>query len=213
VWGVFSPPPPPPPPHPDTPGWSLGRYQGGISGDTGVVSGESPVPRREPPRREPPRRPAGPARTRAGAGAGTRAREDVTPAELDATATRHGGYALVARWVLDNPGMTTAQQRKLAKAVDELLAQRADPTLIPAALDEAHRPEWRNPVASLPHAYDRVRRDAHPPPPGPTRSTPRQSATQRAHAEVDAAVDAALGTLGYTNSDPHFPALPKGMIT
>jgi len=96
--------------------------------------------------------------------------EHPSPAELDATATRHGGYALVARWVLDNPGVTTAQQRKLAKAVDELLAQRADPTLIPAALNEAHRSNWRDPVKSLPSAYDRVRRDAHPSPTAPNRN-------------------------------------------
>lgn len=133
---------------------------------------------------EPPTRPD-PTRTNGGpvgmpaARKATRAREagrqagrteHPSPADLDTTATRHGGYALVARWVLDNPGVTTAQQRKLAKAVDELLAQRADPTLIPAALDEAHQSNWRDPVKSLPSAYDRVRRDAHPSPTAPNRN-------------------------------------------
>jgi len=87
--------------------------------------------------------------------------ERPSPADLNATATRHGGYAIVGSWAQGNPGITTTQRRKLAKAVDDLIAAQGDPVLMPAALDEAHKPNWRDPVASLRPAYDRVRRNRH----------------------------------------------------
>lgn len=158
--------------------------------------------------REPAREPTPAAATpNGGRPAGRQLVEHPSPLELNATATRHGGYALTARWALDNPGVTTAQQRRLAKAVDDLLAAQADPTLIPAALDEAHRPHWRDPVASLPSAYDRARRDAHPAAPAPVRSAPRESASDRAAAESDAACDAVFAELGYDSRTGHYSQL------
>jgi len=87
--------------------------------------------------------------------------ERPSPADLNATATRHGGYAIVGAWAQGNPGITTTQRRKLAKAVDDLVAAQGDPALMPAALNEAHKSNWRDPVAALPSAYDRARRNRH----------------------------------------------------
>lgn len=91
-----------------------------------------------------------------------RPREHATPAELDATATSPAGYHLVQAWAQTNPGLTTGKRRELGKAVDQLLAQGADPALIPAALDAAHHSRFRNPTGALPHAYDDVRRARTP---------------------------------------------------
>jgi hypothetical protein len=90
--------------------------------------------------------------------------EHPTPAELNATAVRPDAYRLVGEWSRQTNGVIKPQRRRLGKAVDELLAQGAEPGLIAEALDEAHRPEWRDPVRSLPSAYDRVRRRRYPPP-------------------------------------------------
>ncbi len=84
-----------------------------------------------------------------------------TPAELDATATSAAGYRILADWARANPGLLSSRRRDLARAVDQLLAQGADPTLLPAALDLAHQPRWKSPVAALPHTYDDARRARH----------------------------------------------------
>lgn len=96
----------------------------------------------------------------------SRAAEHVPPAELSKQAYGGRAFALVTAWAQHNPGVTTAVRRKLGAAVDQLLRQGADETLVPAALDAAHDPRWRNPVAALPHAYDDVRRSSRPPPNG-----------------------------------------------
>jgi hypothetical protein len=119
--------------------------------------------------------------------------EHPTPAELNATAVRPDAYRLVADWARSTGGVTNPQRRNLGKAVDELLAAGAEVGLIAEALDETHRPEWRDPVRSLPSAYDRVRRRRYPPPVVAEPVTPRPSTTDRARAEVRAAFDQALG--------------------
>jgi hypothetical protein len=91
-----------------------------------------------------------------------RPREHTPPADLDATATSPVGYRLVQTWAQRNPGLTSGKRRDLGKAVDQLLAQGADPALIPAALDAAHHSRFRNPTGALPHAYDDVRRARTP---------------------------------------------------
>lgn len=88
--------------------------------------------------------------------------EHVPPAELNATATRRGGYRLVTDWATRNPGATTSHRRALGKAVDALLASGANPAHIPRALDIAHEPRWRDPIRALPLAYEDARREATP---------------------------------------------------
>jgi hypothetical protein len=90
--------------------------------------------------------------------------ERPSAAELNATAVRPDAYRLVGEWSRRTNGVIKPQRRRLGKVVDELLAQGAEPALIAEALDETHRPEWRDPVRSLPSAYDRVRRRRYPPP-------------------------------------------------
>ena len=126
-----------------------------------------------------------PDRARDSGGGGELARA----AELNATAHRPGAFRLVGEWAARNPGVTTAKRRELAAAVDRLLTQGADPRLIPAALEHAHGPQWRNPVKALPHAYDDIRRRAHPPPvlaaTGTTGAVARiPTTTQRVHAAL-----------------------------
>lgn len=91
--------------------------------------------------------------------------EHVPPAELDRTA--HGGRAhvLLTQWAEQNPGQLSSRRRELAREIDQLLAEGADPTLIPAALDEAHgNPRWRDPVRALRYAYsDVLRATSHRP--------------------------------------------------
>lgn len=87
--------------------------------------------------------------------------EHVAPAELDRTATGAPAFVIVAAWVERNPGVANGHRRELSKAVDALLAQGSvDRALIPAALDRAHEPHWRNPAKALPMAYEDVRRAA-----------------------------------------------------
>lgn len=93
---------------------------------------------------------------------GARAREHPSPAELHATAVSPTGYRLVTDWAGRNPGLLSGRRRELARAVDGLLAEGADPALVPAALDDAHSGRWKNPLGALRHAYDDVRRRAHP---------------------------------------------------
>jgi hypothetical protein len=119
--------------------------------------------------------------------------EHPSAADLNSTAVRPDAYRLVGEWSRSTGGVTSSQRRRLGKAADELLAQGAEPGLIAEALDEAHRPEWRDPVRSLPSAYDRVRRRRYPPPVVAEPVTPRPSTTDRARAEVRAAFDQALG--------------------
>jgi len=90
-------------------------------------------------------------------------REHTAAAELDATAHSPSAFGLVQAWSETNPGLTSGKRRELGKAVDQLLAQGADPELIPAALDAAHDSRFRNPVGALPHAYDDVRRARNQP--------------------------------------------------
>jgi len=99
-------------------------------------------------------------RTRARRGGG----EIVRAADLNATAHRPQGHTIVTAWAATQPGITTPKRRELHQAVDALLTQGADPELIPAALDHAHGPRFHTPVKALPHAYEDVRRAAHPPP-------------------------------------------------
>lgn len=74
------------------------------------------------------------------------------------------GSDLVDTWADHHDGVTAAKRRDLTAAVDGLLAEGANADLIPAALDEAHQPRWRNPVKALPHAYEDVRRAQYPGP-------------------------------------------------
>ncbi|MPZ67353.1 MAG: hypothetical protein GEU83_18235 [Pseudonocardiaceae bacterium] len=166
----------------------------GVMGDRHGGSPMTPEPSLEPPMNQTPHgRPRAAGRAPAPARSRDAGTEYPIAADLDATATRHGGDSIVARWSDANPGVLTPQRRALGRAVDELLAQGALANLIPAALDEAHRPHWRDPIRSLPSAYDRARRDAHPSPAAPSRSTPREAATDRAQAEVAAAFEDAFG--------------------
>ena len=99
---------------------------------------------------------ATPARTRGRGGSSER----VPAGELDRTAHSGSAFVLVAAWVERHPGVANGHRRELGRAVDELLRSRADPALIPDALDEAHDPRFRNPVKALPLAYEDVRRRA-----------------------------------------------------
>lgn len=92
---------------------------------------------------------------------GGRAREHASPADLNATAASGTAYGLVSEWAGRNRGVLNGHRRALQREVDRLLAERADPALIPDALDEVHRnPRWKDPVKSLRFAYDDVRRRA-----------------------------------------------------
>lgn len=100
---------------------------------------------------------APPPRGRAGA---TRASRP-TATDLNSTATRAGGFSIVAEWAQTQRGVTTRQRRALGKAVDDLLATHADPDLVRQALIEVHDdPKWESPVGALPLAYETVRRRA-----------------------------------------------------
>jgi len=80
-------------------------------------------------------------------------------ATLNDTAHSPTAHNIVTDWAAANPGVLTSERRALGKAVDHLLSQGADPTLVRDALDEAeNNPEWRNPASALPFAYARVRR-------------------------------------------------------
>lgn len=123
-----------------------------------------PVPTR-PTSGHPAAAPSPPERARGGG-------EHVPAAELDRTASSGRGYVLVTRWAdtqLHRP--TSDRIRKLIRVVDDQLRRGGEPELIPAALDRAHDPHWRDPVAAFPHAYDDVRRRACAPPPDQARWT------------------------------------------
>lgn len=114
-----------------------------------------------------------------------RARPERPPlAELAADAVQVDAYRLVTDWAQATSGVTSAQRRRLGKKADDLLRQGAEPMLLREALDEAHRPEWRDPVSSLPSAYDRVRRRHYPPPTPAPDPTPSRvpTTTQRVNA-------------------------------
>lgn len=155
----------------------------------GVPEGSAPAPARAhtappppPSTHTPPSRPAmNEHNPRAGNGGRQASRPVERPAadELNQTATRVESWRIVNKWLQSNPGVTTTQRRKLAKAADELLAQRAEPELIPETLDEAHRAEWRDPVKSMPSAYDRVRRRRYPSSTGAEPSGRVPTTTQR----------------------------------
>lgn len=112
---------------------------------------------------------------------GGRPREHVPAAELNRTAHSPTGYALVADWAAANPGVLSGHRRELGRAVDQLLAQGADPNLVPAALTEAHAGRFRIPAKALHLAYEDIRRaaaqTAQPPAPAVPQRIP--TTTQR----------------------------------
>ena len=99
-----------------------------------------------------------PARTRGRGGA--QPREHPTPADLNGTATRLGGYQIVSEWARANPGVLTTHRRALGKLVDQMLAEGAVREHFAVALTAAHGPRWKSPLAGLRHTYDDARRAA-----------------------------------------------------
>lgn len=115
-----------------------------------------------------PTAPTAPTRARAG----SRVREHVSPAELNATAHSPAASALVRSWIDRNPGLLYPHRRTLTRAVEDLIRAGADPALVPAAIDEAHsNPRWKNPAASLQFAYQDVHRRTSAPAAGPRNTT------------------------------------------
>lgn len=105
---------------------------------------------------------------------------------LNTTAHTPLAHEIIASWAATHPGVLLTVRRQLAHAVDHLMRDGADPTLVQAALDEADsNPEWRNPTKALPYAYDRVRRRAADRPPAKHRPS-RPSTTDQRVADAQA---------------------------
>lgn len=134
--------------------------------------------------------------------------ELVRAADLNATAHRPQGHTIVTAWTANQPGITTPRRRELHKAVDTLLAQGADPALIPDALDRAHAPGVRNPIKALQFSYEDARRAAQP-----TSVPAGQFPTRGTDAKVAAWQSLKTGTHDVIDiPQPQLRALPGGQL-